>query len=69
MNHKTFGYHQAIYRQHRLSELEHSVCFPLIILKIYWLKDKSHDYLWRRNLCKRHFHVSRKLITGGHTPI
>ena len=24
-----------------------SVCFPLIILKIYWLKHMSHDYPWR----------------------
>ena len=39
---------QAFYHQNRFSELEHSVCFPFVILKIYWLKHKSHDYPWRR---------------------
>ena len=31
------------------SELEHRVCFPLVILKIYWLKHKSHDYRVAKN--------------------
>ena len=35
---------QAIHHQIYFSELEHSVCFYCINLKIYWLKHKSRDY-------------------------
>ena len=41
---------QAIYHQNHISELEHNVCFPFVILKIYWLKRMSHDYLCQRML-------------------
>ena len=57
----------SFYHQNNFSVVEHSVCFPLIILKIYWLKHTSHMTIRGRrmmsfNVCKHTATVCTLLV-------